>query len=570
MNSLFQILKEDLTSRFIKVEKNNFFELIVHDSFKNVPEIEIEFWSSMISGILLENLKLELSSFIFFIINSSCLICLYLFPFHKGDDLEIKYSLFELIELLIFYIILFFCAGGSSLFYYKKFISEFNDWQGEWIKKDDNGNVVIDENGYELNFNFLKQTMNSAIIFLISCLSMLIKIELNFLIINKFHYSVNKRLFSLFYFLVYVIFFSMSFVIQIIIDYYQKDECFDLKCDCCNKCDCLQCCCCYKNKPKNPISVLKTKVDKCKIFSYIFYKEHYEKIEIDSNEFNSETDLKIKNEQKEKNEIENNELNKETDSKIENDKEKNLIINDTDLYDDNYSIRICYKKEDICDWFCQTFCHKLLLALIGVNFLINLQVIEFTNLYSDTLENMTYEENNKELLKYLYYLICNGITFYMLIISIFISIYNLCDFSFYKTKKYTFAAHLIYIIVYYDILIITYSFYRYFNWVPSKKAKIEFVYTLSIMSYNLVKIFWMNFLGQKETKDFLNFTGLLSLSNIIYYLFPYFFIDILKLSQNALFIIQIISGFICSFLIILIFCFLYCNKKYSDLVNKFF
>ena len=90
------------------------------------------------------------------------------------------------------------------------------------------------------------------------------------------------------------------------------------------------------------------------------------------------------------------------------------------------------------------------------------------------------------------------------------------------------------------------------------------------MSYNLVKIFWMNFLGQKETKDFLNFTGLLSLSNIIYYLFPYFFIDILKLSQNALFIIQIISGFICSFLIILIFCFLYCNKKYSDLVNKFF
>ena len=76
-----------------------------------------------------------------------------------------------------------------------------------------------------------------------------------------------------------MLFFFISFVIQIIIDYYQKDECFDLKCDCCNKCNCFicnyikQCCCCkncYKKKLKNPISVLKTKVDKCKIFSYIF------------------------------------------------------------------------------------------------------------------------------------------------------------------------------------------------------------------------------------------------------------------------------------------------------------
>ena len=101
---------------------------------------------------------------------------------------------------------------------------------------------------------------------------------------------------------------------------------------------------------------------------------------------------------------------------------------------------------------------------------------------------MTYKENNKELLKYLLYLICFGIIFYTLIISIFILVYKFCDFSFYKTKKYTFAAHLIYIIVYYDLLIIAYSFYLYFNWVPTKKAKIEFLYILSIMLYNLVKI----------------------------------------------------------------------------------
>ena len=80
----------------------------------------------------------------------------------------------------------------------------------------------------------------------------------------------------------------------------------------------------------------------------------------------------------------------------------------------------------------------------------------------------------------------------------------------------------------------------------------------------------MNFLGQKETKDFLNFTGILSLSNIIYPLFPYIFIDIIKLSQNALIIFQIISALICLVLIIIIFCFLYCNEKYTDLsINSF-
>ena len=96
-------------------------------------------------------------------------------------------------------------------FIIKNLFQEFNDLEGDWIKKYNDGTVIKDENGYELNFNFLKQTLNSMLIFVISCLSMLIKIELNFLIINKFHYSVNKRLFSLFYFLVYVIFFSFLF-----------------------------------------------------------------------------------------------------------------------------------------------------------------------------------------------------------------------------------------------------------------------------------------------------------------------------------------------------------------------
>ncbi len=180
MNSLFQIIKEDFLARFVKENKKTFFEHIVYDSFKNIPEFEIEYWSSMIGSILLENLKIEISSLILFVINLVCLIFLYLFPFHKEEDLQNKYSVFELVELIIFYLFLFLSVGGGSLFYYQKLISIFEPFS-----------------------NFL----GNLIIFIISCASMFLKIELNYLIIKNFDYKVNKRLFSFFYFLVYVVFF---------------------------------------------------------------------------------------------------------------------------------------------------------------------------------------------------------------------------------------------------------------------------------------------------------------------------------------------------------------------------
>ena len=198
MNSLYQIIKEDFLNRFFNQEKQTFFDHLVSQTFKVFPEIKILFWSSMIGSILLNNLKLELSSFILFVLNFISLFFLYLFPFHKIDELEKNYSAFEFIEFLIIYIILFLCVGGGSLFYYQKFISVFNNWIS--------------------SFEFFKPFSNlisSLFIFIISSLSMLTKIELNYIILNKFDYSVNKRLFFVFYFLVYVLFFPSPFFFKL-------------------------------------------------------------------------------------------------------------------------------------------------------------------------------------------------------------------------------------------------------------------------------------------------------------------------------------------------------------------
>ena len=85
MNSLYQIIKEDFLGRFIDQEKKNFFEHLVSQTFQVFPEIKISFWTTMIGSIILNNLKLELSSFILFVLNFLCLFFLYLFPFHKGE-----------------------------------------------------------------------------------------------------------------------------------------------------------------------------------------------------------------------------------------------------------------------------------------------------------------------------------------------------------------------------------------------------------------------------------------------------------------------------------------------------
>ena len=507
MNSLFQIVKEDFLGRFIKENKKTFFEHIVYDTFKNIPELEIEFWSSMIGSIILENLKIEISSFILFVINLGCLICLNLFPFHKEEDLQTNYSVFELVELAIFYSILFLSVGGGSLFYYQKFIYFFEKCS---------------------NFG------STSFIFIISSASMISRIGIDYLIIYLFDYKVNKLKFSFWYFFVYVIFFLLSLGFQFWIDYRKKEEIFTLKCDSC-KCCKNRC----RKKPKNPVTVLRKKVNGYRIFGSVYYEEKYEKTEIEKKQFNKELDYAIVN----------------VDNVIPN-------IKNTELYDDDYSIKIIFKRENLCDWLCEIFSNPIVYLLFFLNILISLQVIGFTNLYSEVLENMTYKENSKELAKYV---ASTGFLGFIVNVSLLVCIGSKEENNDSKCRRGFIVTYLVYIIGLFNFYGIITSFFRYFNKLPKN---FSYYYLWNMVLYSSLKVFWVNFFSQQNAKDFLNYTGLFSLGNIISGLLSIIFIDKLEYSIKSLMIIQLISAFI-SIILLVIMIVIFCYKdKYFKIIDE--
>ena len=103
------------------------------------------------------------------------------FPFQKNDNLYSNYSLFELIELIILYLILFVCVGGGSLLIFQKFMSITI----KYFKR-------IHENSAEIISSYINVILTS--------LSMLIKIILNYKIIKQFDYfNSKKKIFNLYY-----------------------------------------------------------------------------------------------------------------------------------------------------------------------------------------------------------------------------------------------------------------------------------------------------------------------------------------------------------------------------------
>lgn len=66
MNSLFEIIKQDILFRFTSTKKITFFDALIKLSLRDFQEIKIEMWSSIIGEIILESLGFEISSAIFF------------------------------------------------------------------------------------------------------------------------------------------------------------------------------------------------------------------------------------------------------------------------------------------------------------------------------------------------------------------------------------------------------------------------------------------------------------------------------------------------------------------------
>ena len=66
MNSLFEIIKQDILFRFTSTKKITFFDALIKLSLRDFQEIKIEMWSSIIGEIILESLGFEISCAIFF------------------------------------------------------------------------------------------------------------------------------------------------------------------------------------------------------------------------------------------------------------------------------------------------------------------------------------------------------------------------------------------------------------------------------------------------------------------------------------------------------------------------
>ena len=112
---------------------------------------------------------------------------------------------------------------------------------------------------------------------------MFIKITLNYIIIKLFDNS-HKRKFSIYIILIYIIPFIISFFLQLIFDYYRKEESFNLKFDCCSNFFICKCCSnCQKKSNERNITVLRGKDGrKCEFCGYIYYEEILEKTQIDN------------------------------------------------------------------------------------------------------------------------------------------------------------------------------------------------------------------------------------------------------------------------------------------------
>lgn len=84
LNSIYDIIRQEILYYIYhspSTKKMTFREAIINNSFRTVPELEVEMISSIIGELLLKSLGLEISYVIFFFVNIICLIVLLLFPF---------------------------------------------------------------------------------------------------------------------------------------------------------------------------------------------------------------------------------------------------------------------------------------------------------------------------------------------------------------------------------------------------------------------------------------------------------------------------------------------------------
>ena len=178
---------------------------------------------------------------------------------------------------------------------------------------------------------------------------------------------------------------------------------------------------------------------------------------------------------------------------------------------------------------------------------------------------MTYKKNNKE---FIYYILYNlGVGSFVNIFLLAIVVGTKKDNVNLKCRRALIVTYLVYIIGFFDIFVIVTSFSRYFNKLP-KNTDFPYYYKWNMVFYSSIKVLWVNFFSQQKAKDFLNYTGLFSLGNVIYGIVSIIFIDKLEYSMNTLMIIQLISAFICIIILVIMIVIFFYKDKYFNIIDE--
>lgn len=106
-------------SFFYDTKKDNdesFIEIYINSCFKNVPEFDFAFFTSIIGSLPLKGCGFGISSILFTLINSVLFVGFTKFNFEKE-----KYNVIDFLYILLYFVLFFFTFGAISLVAHQKY-----------------------------------------------------------------------------------------------------------------------------------------------------------------------------------------------------------------------------------------------------------------------------------------------------------------------------------------------------------------------------------------------------------------------------------------------------------------
>ena len=335
---LFDASKKELgiifKSFFYNTERESyetFVDLYINSCFRNIPEFDFAFFTSIIGTLPLKYCGFFFSSTIFTILNSVLFV-----GFRKFDFEKKKFDVLDFLYILICFCIFFIIFGAISLFahqkfseaiikfekmkkYYEKRLKELTNKEG---KNENKENAKEGEKSKNIEVKYDNEEgcccggWKESSLFIFLSLGIIIAYIINRginIIIYKYYQNTYEEYFTSVFVLIYV----GNYIMSLIFYLFFNIEIILIK----------------SIKKKN----YKNKIEFYKIFGFIIY---YEKISID-NEIKDENEQEKDEKEQEKDENEQNKVNLNQDNLIVNDQ------NNIDIYNlENKTCKINKNKNN--------------------------------------------------------------------------------------------------------------------------------------------------------------------------------------------------------------------------------